>query len=253
MAKKVIKLTEAQLKSVVERVISEQAAPAPKLAPGQELIKSKDGRTQARQYRFDMISERDRNAFVEGLTNSVKQAPLYISKYLNAIVRLKDLGLKEVNTPGYFKNTGDEGTLTHTFTLRLYFFDTPKNSSDKGSAVWYDVVYYIGAANPKATAQDILNNVGGMIKYLKFSFGGQQQSSVADQYVALRQILPAKNAVLLIARITGMNEYYVSTWLENTLYNDSDETEPDLYGQTGSDKYKAYYDEIRKIYALTDK
>ena len=136
MAKKVIKLTEAQLKSVVDRVISEQSAPAPKLSPGQELIKSKDGRTQARQYRFDMISEMDRNAFVEGLTNSIKQAPLYISKYLNAIVRLKDLGLKMVNTPGYFKNTGDEGTLTHTFTLRLYFFDTPKSSSskDQGSA-----------------------------------------------------------------------------------------------------------------------
>lgn len=262
MAKKVIKLTEAQLKSVVEKVIMEQGAPAPqsqgttpKLAPGQELIKGKDGRSQARQYSLNMITEFDKDVLIEGLTNFAKQVPIYQTKFRKtAIVRLKDLGLKMVNTPGYFKNTGDDGTLTHTFTLRFYYFDEPKTSSDKGKAIWYDVVYYIGASNPKATAQDILNGISGgtqgSVKHIKFVYGGQQESSVPDQYVALRQILPAKNVVVLIARATGMDEYYVSSWLNNVLWDGSDNQEPDEWGQTGGQKYKSYFDELKKIYSL---
>lgn len=264
MAKKVIKLTEAQLKSVVEKVIMEQGAPAPqaqgttpKLAPGQELIKGKDGRSQARRYALNMITEFDRDVLIEGLTNFAKQVPVYQTKLRKtAIVRLKDLGLKMVNTPGYFKNTGDDGTLTHTFTLRFYYFDEPKtrSSKDQGRAVWYDVVYYIGASNPKATAQDILNDINGgtqgLVKHIKFVYDGQQESSVPDQYVALRQILPAKNVVVLIARATGMDEEYISIWMKNTLWWDSDNEEPDMWGQTGGQKYKSYYDELKKLYSL---
>ena len=87
-------------------------------------------------------------------------------------------------------------------------------------------------------------------KHIKFVYDGQQESSVPDQYVALRQILPAKNVVVLMARATGMDEEYISIWMKNTLWWDSDNEEPDMWGQTGGQKYKSYYDELKKLYSL---
>lgn len=247
MTKRIIKLTESQLKSVVEKVIMEQGAPTPQLAPGQEKI-TKDGRTQARKYSLSFLSEFDRNILSEALVNSAKQVPMYRTKFRPTIIaNLSGLGLKQVNTPGFFKNTGDEGTLTHTFSIRFYYFDEPKTSQDKGKAAFYDVVYNIGSTNPNATIQDFAKSLG-LIKNIQLSTSRTESQLVPEQYVQMRSILPAKSLVILIASSTGMSEEYIATWLMNSLSSGMDNQEPDLYGQTGNEKYQSYYQELYKLY-----
>ena len=252
MAKKVIKLTEAQLKSVVEKVIMEQGVPEPKLAPGQEKI-TKDGRTQARQYSLSFISEFDRNVLSEALVNNTKQVPMYRTKFRPAVIaRLSGMGLKQVNTPGFFKNTGDEGTLTHTFSLRFYYFDEPKTSQDKGKAAYYDVVYNIGSTNPNATIQDFAKSLD-LIKNIQLTTTRTENQMVTEQYVQMRAVLPAKSLIMLIAASMGMSEEYIATWLMNSLSSGMDDQEPDLYGQTGNQKYQSYYQELYKLYGFDNK
>lgn len=277
MAKKVIKLTEAQLKSVVEKVIMEQGAPAPaptqgtapqaqaptepKLAPDQEPIITKDGRKQPARWN---IPSHDLNILKESLRYFVKQIPVYQSKLLpSGIVRLKGLGLKTANTDGFFKHTGDAGTLTHTFTFRTYYPEMV-NQSKPGVVKYFERTYYLGCKNPNATADEILKSLNNELSspiVTQFKEKDSEQINIDfinDFYIKLRNILGLKNTMVQISTAMGLDEYITAMWVSNNLLklgkpedkymDDNLKNTPDESGQTPIQKYQPYYKEIRELY-----
>ena len=251
MAKKVIKLTEAQLKSVVERVISEQTA------AGQEPVVGNDGRKQYRQY---SISESDVRRLKESLTYFQKGVPAYRSQLLNGgIVVLRGLGLKTVNNPGFFKNTGDSGTLTHTFTFGVYYFNLDKEKNS--IATYYEYVYYIGSGGPNASADEIagaLQTSSPIANHLATNSNTVKRENlkVSDAYVSLRNVVGAQKAATMIAQQNGFDVNVVMTRIVNALSDsanpesmyvgDDASKTPDEYGQLPSTKYQPYVDELKK-------